>query len=169
MAKIKNKLPITVSWEGPEKRELYLDSMIKENNWNIGVEIGVRFGRTLFYLLDNNPNLKMYAVDIDTSQFYNQLVGTRYADRLVVLEGDSSTLASTIKETVDFVFIDGAHSKKAVIKDITEYRKILKDDRGLTGHDIDYPSIQSALSDLGINYDVGPDNVWTFKSTGLSN
>jgi hypothetical protein len=86
-----------------------------------------------------------------------------------VLEGDSSTLASTIKETVDFVFIDGAHSKKSVIKDITEYRKILKDDRGLTGHDIDYPSIQSALSDLGINYDVGPDNVWTFKSTGLSN
>lgn len=169
MAKVKNKLPMTVSWNGPEKRELYLDSLIKENNWSVGIEIGVRFGRTLFYLLDSNPNLKMYAVDIDISQFYNQQVGLKYADRLVVLEGNSATLASTIKETVDFVFIDGAHSKKAVIKDITEYRKILKDDKGLTGHDIDYPSIQSALSDLGIDYNVCPDNVWTFKSTRLSN
>lgn len=169
MAKIKNKLPITVSWNESEKRELYLDSLVKEHQWTVGIEVGVRFGRTLFYLLENNPTLKMYAVDIDISQFYNQQVKERYGDRLIVLEGDSATLASTIKETVDFVFIDGAHSKKAVIKDITEYRKILKSDIGLTGHDIDYPSIQSALDELGIDYNVCPDNVWTFKSARFSN
>ena len=164
MAKVRNKLPLTVKWQREEKREVYLDHLIKQNNWLIGVEVGVRFGRTLFYLLDNNPTLKMYAVDIDVSQFYSENVKEKYGSRLIVLEGDSSTIAKDIKEQIDFVFIDGAHSKKAVIRDIVSYQKLLKNNCGLTGHDIDYPSIQDALLELNIRYDVGPDNVWTWRN-----
>ena len=52
---------MTVEWKGSNGREFYLDNQIKKNKWSIGAEVGVRFGRTLFYLLDNNPRLQMYA------------------------------------------------------------------------------------------------------------
>ena len=74
MAKIKNPLPMTVEWKGSNGREFYLDNQIKKNKWSIGAEVGVRFGRTLFYLLDNNPRLQMYAIDIDISQFYSSQI-----------------------------------------------------------------------------------------------
>lgn len=163
MAKIKNSLPMTVEWKGPNGREFYLDDQIKKNNWTVGAEIGVRFGRTLFYLLDNNPRLQMYAVDIDISQFYSSQIKEKYGDRIIVLEGDSSTVAENILTKLDFVFIDGAHSYKAVMKDLTAYAPKVKQKCGLLGHDIDYPSIQKALKDFSIDYEVGPDNVWQQK------
>lgn len=164
MAKIKNKLPMSINWAGPLARENYLDYLIKQHQWKTGIEVGVRFGRTLFHLLDNNPTLKMYAVDIDVSQFYSASIREKYQDRLVVLEGNSSEQASKIIELVDFVFIDAAHSKKGVTADIVAYKNMIKNPNGLLGHDIDYPSIQSALSDLNIEFDVCPDNVWHQKN-----
>ena len=160
MAKIRNSLPMTIDWFGPNRREHFLDFKIKENNWTIGCEVGVRSGRTLFHLLDSNPNLKMYAVDKDISQFYNDEVKLKYHNRLFVLEGISWDCAKDIKEQLDFVFIDAGHSTKSVIKDINSFSPLLKNTSGLIGHDIDFPAIQNALSSLKINYDVGPDNVW---------
>ena len=107
---------MTVEWKGSNGREFYLDNQIKKNKWSIGAEVGVRFGRTLFYLLDNNPRLQMYA-----------------------------------------------HSYKAVMKDLKAYAPKVKQKCGLLGHDIDYPSIQKALKDSSIDYEVGPDNVWQQK------
>jgi len=54
MAKVRNKLPMTVSWKGNDRREEYLDHLIKKNDCKVGVEVGVRFGRTLFHLLDHS-------------------------------------------------------------------------------------------------------------------
>lgn len=164
MAKIRNPLPLTVQWNDEQKREVYIDSQVKKYNWTVGVEVGVRFGRTLFYLLDRNPDLKMYAVDKDISQFYNSEIGKKYNNRLIVLEGESSEQALRIKENIDFAFIDAGHSTKSVTKDIEAYSPLVKTSQGLLGHDIDYPSIQTALQNLKINYDVAPDNVWQRKS-----
>lgn len=161
MAKVRNKLPLTVEWKGPPRREHYLDHLVKKNNWNIGVEVGVRFGRTLFHLLDNNPNLKMYAVDKDITQFDKPGVREKYGSRLVILDGVSWQQHVHIKEAIDFVFIDAGHGTKDVIKDVEAYRPLLKTDQGLTGHDVDFPAIQQALKQLNIKYDVCPDNVWT--------
>lgn len=160
MAKIRNKLPLTIMWNGIDGREYYLDHLIKEHKWTCGIEVGVRFGRTLFHLLDRNPNLTMYAVDMDISQFYDKEIQKKYGNRLVVLEGDSSAQANKISKQVDFVFIDAGHSTKSVTKDILAYKPLTKTPKGLLGHDIDYPSIQKALENLNIDYDVCPDNVW---------
>ena len=54
MAKNRNPLPMTMEWNGPSKREYFLDREIKNYQWKVGAEVGVRFGRTLFHLLDNN-------------------------------------------------------------------------------------------------------------------
>jgi hypothetical protein len=161
--KIKNPLPRSIEWVGPNRRELYLDHLVKTNNWTVGVEVGVRTGRTLFHLLDSNPMLKMYAVDKDIEQFYNEAVKNKYNTRLVVLDGISWEQAKFIDEKVDFVFVDAGHSTKSVVKDINAYRPLLKNDQGLTGHDIDFPAVQEALAQLKIGFDVGPDNVWVIK------
>jgi predicted O-methyltransferase YrrM len=163
MAKIRNPLPLSIKWSGPDRREYFLDHLIKTNGWTIGIEVGVRVGRTLFHLLDNNPDLKMYAVDKDIKQFYNDTIKNKYNSRLIVLEGISWDQASLIPDTVDFVFIDASHSTKSVIKDINAYKPLLKNNKGLTGHDIDFPAVQAALAELKIEVDVGPDNTWIKK------
>ncbi len=163
MAKIRNPLTMTVNWQHDNKRELYIDYLVKNNKWEIGVEVGVRFGRVLFHLLDNNQNLKMYAVDKDPSQFYNDSVRKKYGDRLIVLEGNSWDQALKIKEKVDFVFIDAGHGTKSVVKDIQSYQPLLKHESGLLGHDVDFPAIQEALKICKIDFDVCPDNIWHRK------
>jgi len=163
MAKIRNPLPLSVEWSGPNRREHYLDHLVKKHNWTVGVEVGVRTGRTLFHLLDHNPNLKMYAVDKDVQQFYTSAVKNKYNSRLIVLDGISWEQATFIKEQVDFVFIDAGHSTKSVSRDINAYRPLLKNNKGLTGHDIDFPAVQLALEQLEIKFDVGPDNTWITK------
>lgn len=163
MAKIRNPLPMTVDWNKPCRRELYIDHLVKQNKWQIGAEVGVRFGRVLFYLLDNNPNLKMYAIDKDISQFYNEQVKNKYQDRLIVLSGDSWAQAKHIDEIIDFVFIDAGHSRKSVVKDINAYSSKLKTPQGLTGHDVDFPAIQQALAECNVKFEVGPDNTWIQK------
>jgi hypothetical protein len=102
----------------------------------------------------------MYAVDIDISQFYNSAIAKKYKDRLVVLEGNSWDQADSITELIDFVFIDGSHTRKSVVKDINFYSPKLKTPQGLLGHDVDFPTIQQALVDCNIAFDVGPDNIW---------
>lgn len=165
MAKVRRPLPLTVDWQGPNRREHYLDSLVKQHGWLIGAEIGVRVGRTLFHLLDHNPQLKMYAVDKDIGQFYNTAVQKKYGARLCVLDGISWEKSADVQEAVDFVFIDAAHSRKNVIRDITAWAPKLRTPKGLTGHDIDFPAVQQALQELQIKFDVGPDNVWTQKCT----
>jgi predicted O-methyltransferase YrrM len=163
MAKVRNPLSVTVKWNGAPRREVYLDSQVKANQWTVGAEVGVRFGRTLFHLLDNNPNLKMYAIDKDISQFYSKKIQEKYGARLVVLEGESWEQASNINESIDFVFIDAGHGTKSVVKDINAYRSLLKSNNGLLGHDVDFPAIQEALEICNILFDVCPDNVWHQK------
>jgi len=163
MAKIRNKLTQTIEWNDINRREVFIDYLVKQNNWKIGIEVGVRFGRTLFHLLDNNPDLKMYAVDKDISQFYDNETKQKYKNRLVVLEGRSWDQAELIKEQCDFVFIDAGHSTKSVKKDIAAYKKCLRSKAGLLGHDIDFPAIQRALYEMEIDFDVGPANIWKAK------
>ncbi len=163
MAKIRNPLPMTINWNGPLRREHFLDNQVKKHQWKIGAEVGVRTGRTLFHLLDNNPSLKMYAIDIDISQFYSEDIQQKYGDRLVVYEGDSSEQAKKILGKIDFVFIDASHSTKGVIKDINAFSPLLTNKLGLTGHDADFPAVQEALRLCNIIFEVGPDNVWQQK------
>lgn len=152
-----------LEWHGKNRREHFLDYLVKKNKWKIGVEVGSRTGRTLFYLLDNNPELVMYSVDKDISQFYNDDVKSLYKERLIPLEGLSENQATKIQEKIDFVFIDASHTYKNVVKDIKSYAPLLKTSKGLIGHDINMFPVQDAVKDCGYNYSVGPDNVWIVK------
>jgi hypothetical protein len=143
------------------RREMFINDLVKHFGWRSGAEIGVRTGRTLFHLLDHNPELAMWAVDKDCSQFYNSAVANKYSKRLQVLEGMSWEMASQVPDqSLDFYFIDAAHSYKAVIWDIDAWNPKLKSSGWFIGHDINFPAVHQAVSERFPDFQVGPDNVW---------
>jgi predicted O-methyltransferase YrrM len=87
---------MTVPWEGKDYRGSYLLYLIEKNNFKTVAEVGVKFGRTTFFLLDNVPNLVIYAVDTDISMFYNKEVKAKYKERLIPIKGYSYNVADQI-------------------------------------------------------------------------
>jgi len=150
---------MTIDWSGKNNRKYFLRHLIESNNFTTMIEVGVRDGRTTFFLLDNCPRLTIYGIDLQISQFYNQSVKEKYGNRLIPIQGNSSKVADQTP-TVDLIFIDGDHSYNGCKADILAYRDKLNDNGFLTGHDIDFPGVNRAVKELIVNYDVGPNNVW---------
>lgn len=154
----------TIPWEGKDYRGSFLLDLIQKNNFKTIAEVGIKFGRTTFFLLDNVLDLTIYAVDLDISKFYNNDIKTKYNDRLIPIQGYSYAVADQIPDrSLDLVFIDADHSYESVKKDIVAYTPKLKQHGLLTGHDIDYPGVNKAVNELIKNYDVGPNFVWIKK------
>ena len=144
-------------------RQHFISDIIKENNLTLGAEIGVRFGQTLFYILEKNPVLKMHAVDKKTSQFVGKIKD--YKDRIFVHEVDSRQSPDYVDDqSLDFFFIDASHTYKNVKKDLMAWIPKLKNDGWMIGHDINYPSVEAAVRETIGKYEVGPDNVWFYKN-----
>jgi len=164
MAKRRDLLdvPMTIEWSGKSNRRHFLNHFIKENNFLTMAEVGVRDGRTTFHLLDQNPNLTIYAIDNNISQFYNDTIKKKYEERLIPIQGNSSLMVDKIP-MVDIIFIDADHSYQGCSKDIRAYKSKVKEGGLLTGHDIDYPGVNKAVKELIGNFDVGPNNVWIAK------
>lgn len=156
-----NVIPAYTSKNAGNKRELFINDIVQHFGWTVGAEIGVREGRTSFCLLDNNPQLKIYAVDKDVSQFYNTKIEKKYGERLVSLEGISWEMASNVSDqSLDFVFIDAGHGYKSVMKDLKAWAPKLKTSGWMLGHDINFPAVNKAVSETYKNFKIGPDNVW---------
>lgn len=152
---------MTVPWDGKDYRGSYLLHLIEKNNFKTMAEVGVKFGRTTFFLLDNVHDLVIHAVDLDISTFYNKEVKSKYKDRLIPIKGYSYDVADQLpNNSMDLIFIDADHSYESVKKDIAAYTPKLKDNGILSGHDIDYPGVNKAVRELIKDFDVGPNNVW---------
>lgn len=157
-------VPMTVHWEGKTNRKHFLKYLIEKNNFKTMAEVGVRDGRTTFYLLDHIADLTIYAIDMSIKEFYNKEVADRYKNRLIPIEAMSEVAADRIADnSLDLVFIDANHSYEYVKKDIIKYTPKLKTNGLLTGHDIDYPGVNKAVNEMIKNFDVGPNYVWIKK------
>ena len=161
MAKRKDLLdiPMTIEWHKKSNRKYFLKHLIETNNYTTMCEVGVRDGRTTFFLLDNIPSLTIYGVDLSNAGYYNDNVKEKYKERLVPIQGNSSLIAGHVPK-VDLVFIDGDHSYNGCAADIRAYTAKVKLGGILSGHDIDYPGVNRAVNELVKSYDVGPNNVW---------
>lgn len=155
-------VPMTVEWnEKKSSRKHFLRHLISVNGFKTMAEVGVRRGGTTFYLLDNFPDLVIYGIDTNIKQFYNDNVKEKYGNRLIPLEMTSEMAADHIaNDSLDIVFIDANHSYEFVKQDIIKYSPKLRKNGLLTGHDIDYPGVNRAVTELITEYDVGPNNVW---------
>lgn len=158
MAKRNDLLDIkpTIDWTGKPNRKYFLKWLINKYNYTSMIEVGVRDGRTTFYLLDNIPSLTIYAIDKNTS-FARTNILEKYENRLIPIRGLSAEVAELVPE-VDIVFIDADHRYQPCKTDILLYRE--KANGILCGHDIDYPGVNKAVNELIENYQVGPNNVW---------
>lgn len=144
-----------------QNRKHFLDTLVKDHKMSTIAEVGVRDGRTSFYLLDQNPDLVVWAIDKSTDKFYNNNVAEKYGLRLKPLCGYSSTVHDQIDDSsLDLVFIDASHSYEFVVQDIVNYSKKLRQGGWLTGHDIDRPGVKQAVDELVKDYKIGPNNVW---------
>lgn len=158
MAKRNDLLDVkpTIDWTGKPNRKYFLKWLINKYNYTSMIEVGVRDGRTTFYLLDNIPSLTIYAIDKNTS-FARTNILEKYENRLIPIRGLSAEVAELVPE-VDIVFIDADHRYQPCKTDILLYRE--KANGILCGHDIDYPGVNKAVNELIENYQVGPNNVW---------
>lgn len=155
-------VPVTISFDG--KRKSFLKHLIETNSFKIMIEVGIDTGKTTFFLLDNIPDLTIYAIDTDINKFYNNDIKEKYGNRLIPIQGYSYIVADQIPDNfADIVFIDADHSYESVKKDIIKYTPKLKSKGLLTGHDIDYPGVNKAVNEMIKNYDVGPNFVWIKK------
>lgn len=155
-------IPVTISFDG--KRKSFLKHLIETNSFKIMIEVGIDTGKTTFFLLDNIPDLTIYAIDTDINKFYNNDIKEKYGNRLIPIQGYSYIVADQIPDNfADIVFIDADHSYESVKKDIIKYTPKLKSKGLLTGHDIDYPGVNKAVNEMIKNYDVGPNFVWIKK------
>lgn len=155
-------VPPTIPFKG--KRKQFLKHLITANNFTIMVEVGIDTGKTTFFLLDNIPELTIYAIDLNIKKFYNETIKQKYGNRLIPIQGNSYIVADQIPDNfADIIFIDADHSYESVKKDILKYTTKLKKDGVLTGHDIDYPGVNRAVTELIKDFDVGPNYVWIKK------
>lgn len=162
-----NVVPTHTSKNAGNKREFFINDLVQHFNWTAGAEIGVREGRTSFCLLDNNSQLKIYAVDKDISQFYNTKTQQKYGKRLIPIEGISWDMAANVEDgSLDFIFIDAGHGYKSVMKDLEAWTPKLKTTGWMLGHDINFPAVNKAVSEKYKKFKVGPDNVWFVSPDG---
>ena len=153
---------MTIDWNNKPNRKYFLKYLIEQNNYTTMAEVGVRDGRTTFYLLDNCPNLTIYGIDLSNSGYYNNEIKAKYSDRLIPIQGNSHLVADRVPQ-VDLVFIDADHSYNGCRGDIIAYSPKVKPGGILSGHDIDYPGVNSAVNQYVKSFNVGPNNVWFTK------
>lgn len=153
-----------------------LATLIRDNGWTRGVELGVWQGATLGYLLGMFPALRMLGVDnwkavgpyagkdMVAAEAAARRIERNYPDRCVLIKDDTARAASCLVDRAfDFVFIDASHDTESVVQDIRAWRSKVNAGGILCGHDADWPSVRAALEqELGSWHEIG-GNVWTSR------
>ena len=168
-----------------EKHWNVLRDIIRENNYESFVEIGVRKGRNASMILRQCPSLKRYyavepwkqvgAYDYISNEMHNEDKATfqRYCQnfmkKITVLEMKSEEAAPLVEDdSVDMVFIDGDHRYEAVVLDIKLWLPKVRNGGVMSGHDIDNlprfpgvrPAVEEAFDDA---FQIGDDWTWWLK------
>lgn len=174
----------------PEKYHWHvLEDLTKEHGFKRGVEIGVRWGQTSRYLLENCPDLSMVGVDLmqplpsntrEGQETYShwpwqqyraaiKAIMTGYPDRFTMLVEDTHWASKRFEdESVDWVFIDCDHSYEGVSRDIRDWAPKVRIGGFITGHDINLESVQRAVRDeIGLVQTEGEkwNNIWWVQKT----
>jgi predicted O-methyltransferase YrrM len=132
-------------------------------------EFGTFRGFTTYHLAINSPtSSRIFTVDLPSADLGNAQLeltnldliqkpvsgdwfkNTECESKITQLFGDSAKFDfSPYAGSMDFIFVDGAHSYEYVISDSENARKLLRPGGIITWHDYpDYPGVWSALEEL---------------------
>lgn len=130
------------------KNRIDLAYYFEANGFTRGAEIGVADGRYSEVLLKSNPNLTLYAIDPWKSyggnwrsDEYQEKAFEKAKERLKGLNVKfmrMTSLEASLKfddNSLDFVFIDGAHDFDNVMLDIILWSRKVKKGGIVSGHD----------------------------------
>ena len=168
-----------------QKRFEWLARVVNKRGYRRGVEVGVKTGRTLFHLLDHCPQLQsMMGVDLWAPQPANRGPqnwvkwthdrnyktvlnrARQYGPRCRIVRSYGHKAAKEVADSsLDFVFLDADHSYAGTARDIRAWLPKVRAGGMLSGHDINWPSVQRAVLDvLGrFKFSLQDDNVWWYN------
>jgi len=122
--------------------------VLGELKFKVGAEVGVAQGNHAVTLCEANPGLKLFCIDIwelypgydeytDRIKRYHEEAKAKLAsyDCVFIKKFSMEALADFADESLDFVFIDGAHDFKSVADDICEWTKKVRIGGIVFGHD----------------------------------
>ena len=168
-------------------RKYWLEDLIKNNNYKIGVELGVLRGPTFKHLVSSCRNYKHIGIDaFSDDRIWRKEKGINTTEELLkepivpwfkplkefadkngaVLIRDLTVEAAKQfdDKSIDYVFIDAGHHYEAVLEDIKSWAPKVRSGGIVAGHDINLPDVQKAVSKVyGNIFSVGPDNIWYVK------
>jgi predicted O-methyltransferase YrrM len=148
---------------------LVLGAMCKLLECRNVFEIGTFLGQTTWVLAHNNPDARVFTLDLPTLESVEHLkydatdpeyfvvwdrgarfLGTPEADRITQLFGDSATFDfSPYHGKMDLVFIDGSHSLSYVRSDTDAAMRMLSDRGTIVWDDyLYYPGIYKVVNEL---------------------
>lgn len=167
------------------KRWELLAEIIKQENYKVCAEIGVKSGRNIAEILRRTQGTFFYAIDPwapteDYSYWPNHYhtkhetafdrVASRFPGRIRKMKMLSSEAAPWIDDgSLDFIFIDGDHSYEGVKLDIELWLSKVRKGGVMAGHDFDNTAlygdafkgvdraVREAFED---NFELGVDHVW---------
>lgn len=167
-----------------------LARLFKEKGFTRGVEIGVMHGTYSKTLCEENPDLKLYSVDPymevygdpQTNEWGNKHLEEKYQFAKKRLEPFNcemirKTSLEAVRdfepESIDFVYVDGAHTFDYAMVDIIEWGKIVKPGGIISGHDYckSWPGVVRAVNayakehnvDINLTDEITPS--WFFERT----
>ena len=155
---------------------------LKGTDPQLGAEIGVKEGRFISYLLQQYPNLIMYAVDPwedqpngaetyegwDWGDIYTQYREkiAPYQNRVLELQHYSEQAAQHVEDfSLDFVFIDAQHDYDSVKRDIELWTPKLKPGGLLSGHDYQpkFQGVIQAVHEIVDKPMLGSNDTWAMR------
>jgi predicted O-methyltransferase YrrM len=165
------------------KQAIALGGLIEKENLKTGVELGVFWGETTFYLMDKFPNLKLVGIDLwepvvwgdkndDGYRTYDQFPLNQYYEEvkaktekysnLVIIKSDTAKAAELFYDNYfDFVFIDADHTYKGVKRDIEAW--LPKVTKFVVGHDIHMEGVRKAVIENFGTYTELDNFVWYIR------
>lgn len=149
----------------------WLGRMVRVHGFTTGVELGVKAGETLDYLLSRFPDLTMIGVDVwqpiegDVHEHWPHgehacramHVMAKHEGRCSLMPMSTTEAASMVEGPVDFVFVDADHRYEAAKQDIQDWRPKCK---FLCGHDAGQSGVRKALDELLPGWVRGPAGCW---------
>lgn len=155
-------------------RAEWLVSVIRAHDYRRGAELGVKEGATINRVLCACPRVSMVGIDLweptpgyeewDHSAYKANALNMMdmYPTRLQLIQDCTWDAAAQFPDkSFDFVFVDGDHRTKSVVKDIEAWIPKIRPGGMLAGHDVGWASVREALDETLPQYQVaGHDNCW---------
>jgi len=137
----------------------------------VGLEIGCSEAHTSKFLLDTNPDLKLYSIDPyvpytdwngnvlnDRQEFFERVTKEMvvYGDRFVLIRDFSDNVVDQFADgSLDFIFIDGLHTYEQLTIDCNNYYSKVKTGGIFSGHDFRViPGVNKAVLEFAAKQSV---------------